>query len=419
MIELRGEWTNAAGRWKYSEIRTATTQEHHLQKGSGQYATSIGFIDVVFDFEGVVEGTKTAEWSEAKDNYGNYRDVWTPCEPVATTEILRWKMLVEVKIAPVGIGDVLRQLNLYATSLHGTSPPPNWMPYESRATSSLSSARLSTTGNNRLPRKEIRKKSDLRINEINELNEVSVGRISRQEVCANVTRLISLISLISIILIGFLNMVSAPLTNCSSRLEAGEAVAYPEWEMWASKSLSLQWLPRCTASCGIDVSWSDPCLLSVTAHPERDLVIPQKSNANRLPEWHWRVSIEFGAWAHRAIHRAQSLGAPLEESLKERYRIILAYLNELDPENGKRVVERAAAGPVVLPGNEMIAVLVNHARFGLCPKWEGWEALAAIDDEQEKQRENERIRSRERRRAAVVKPVASTSSRTASVVGMF
>jgi len=123
MIELRGEWTNAAGRWKYSGIRTATTQEHHLQKGSGQYATSIGFIDVVFDFEGVVEGTKTAEWSEAKDNYGNYRDVWTPCEPVATTEILRWKMLVEVKIAPVGIGDVLRQLNLYATYHDGGTTP--------------------------------------------------------------------------------------------------------------------------------------------------------------------------------------------------------------------------------------------------------------------------------------------------------
>lgn len=70
----------------------------------------------------------------------------------------------------------------------------------------------------------------------------------------------------------------------------------------------------------------------------------------------------------------------MEESLKERYRIILAYLNELNSSNESKVIERAAAGPVVLPGNEMIAVLVNHARFGLCPKWEGWEALAAIDD---------------------------------------
>lgn len=189
--------------------------------------------------------------------------------------------------------------------------------------------------------------------------------------------------------------------------------------MWASKSLSLLWLPRCESSA-VDVTWSSPMLAALDcAAPVFIPVVPQESKSNRLAEWFWRVDVHFGAWARRAVQRAQSLGAPLEESLKERYRIVLAYLDELDPSNGSRVVELAEAGPVSLPGREMIASLVNHARFGLCPKWDGWEALAAINDEEEKQRENERIRLREQRRAAALKTVASAPSRTASVVGMF
>ncbi len=241
----------------------------------------------------------------------------------------------------------------------------------------------------------------MRINEINELNEVSADRVSRQEVCVNVTRLISLISLISCFMIEFL------------MIEEIDSV-----EMWASKSLSLIWLPRCTV-IDVEASWSDPCLQSLTAHPEHALAAPQEPNTNRLPEWFWRVNVLFGAWAHRAFQRAAALGAPVEESLKERYRIVLAYLDELDPSNGSRVIERSTAGPVSLPGREMIAALVNHARFGLCPKWDGWEALAAIDEQEEQQRNEERIRSRERRAADALKPLASARSRTASVAGMF
>ncbi len=106
MMELRGEWTDEIGRWKYSKIRFATDQEFHLQKGKGQYATTIGFLDVVFDFEGTIEGTQTAEWSSRGT---------VPCEPVNATRNNHWRMLVEVKISPVSIGDVLRQLNLYST----------------------------------------------------------------------------------------------------------------------------------------------------------------------------------------------------------------------------------------------------------------------------------------------------------------
>ncbi len=152
--------------------------------------------------------------------------------------------------------------------------------------------------------------------------------------------------------------------------------------MWASKSLSLLWmrLPRCKSSA-VDVTWSSPMLaVPDCVTPMLFPVIPQEPKSNRLAEWFWRVDVQFGAWARRAVQRAQSLRAPLEESLKERYSIVLAYLDELDPANGSRVIEQAAAGPVSLSGREMIASLVNHARFGLCPKWDGWEALAAIDD---------------------------------------
>lgn len=128
MMELRGEWVNAFGRWKYTKVRFATTQEHHLQKGEGQYATSIGFIDVVFDFEGVVEGTQTANIARKPDESGFMRDVWIPCEPVAASETIRWKMLVEVKITPVSIGDVLRQLNLYTTYHKASEGVPEKMP---------------------------------------------------------------------------------------------------------------------------------------------------------------------------------------------------------------------------------------------------------------------------------------------------
>lgn len=221
--------------------------------------------------------------------------------------------------------------------------------------------------------------------------------------CVNVTRLISLISLIS----GY------PVKLMMMKEEMSSV------EMWASKSLSLLWLPRCTDSGGVEVSWSDPCLQTVAAHPEPAIVIPQEPNTNRLTEWYWRVSVKFGAWAHRAFQRAAALGAPVEESLEKRYRIVLAYLNELDSSNESKVIERAGAGPVELPGREMIAVLVNHARFGLCPKWEGWEALAAIDEQKEQQRNQELSRVREQRRAAAEKPVVSALSRTVSGAELF
>lgn len=80
--------------------------EFHLQKGEGQYATTVGFIDMVMRLK-----------YKSKDRYLVRRDGWESrfIKP-------EWKegdvtfggnIIIEVKTTPISIGDVLRQLVLY------------------------------------------------------------------------------------------------------------------------------------------------------------------------------------------------------------------------------------------------------------------------------------------------------------------
>lgn len=149
--------------------------------------------------------------------------------------------------------------------------------------------------------------------------------------------------------------------------------------MWASKSLSVRWLSRCD-------DWSNPCLQVAASPTSHDDVIPQPSDPNRVLEWHWRIDVLFGAWAYRALQRAEHLGARVEEGVQRRFRMILAYLDELEAGSSQRVIQRAAQGPVELPGAAMVSVLVGHARLGLCPRWAGWEKQAAIEESRETER---------------------------------
>jgi hypothetical protein len=75
----------------------AVRQEYHLQKGEGQYATTIGFIDVIAHARCSCKDKATAQ----------------PRMIYADT------FFVEVKINPVRIGDILRQMNLYRSYLKG------------------------------------------------------------------------------------------------------------------------------------------------------------------------------------------------------------------------------------------------------------------------------------------------------------
>ena len=132
--------------------------EHHLTKGEGQYKTTIGFLDGYF--EGWL-GIKTFPCRSAPpgcpdppvtkglenrntDEYRKYEDLlkrWieayqsSPLDEEATLW-LRKSFIVEVKIKPVPVGDIMRQLALYETYLtpqRSSSPrytitAPLWTP---------------------------------------------------------------------------------------------------------------------------------------------------------------------------------------------------------------------------------------------------------------------------------------------------
>ena len=153
----------------------------------------------------------------------------------------------------------------------------------------------------------------------------------------------------------------------------------PPFELWASTSLTLRWLPRCD-------NLNNPILLNPESLPE-----PAQSQKPNLPMWFWRVTIQFGAWVFWAIRRADSEGATVQEEERRGARIVRAYLEELDPD-GKPwdECERIASlGKPKLPGSEIRNQLVNLARFGFVPRWVGWEKHAQIDDDQRERRESE------------------------------
>jgi hypothetical protein len=73
-------------------MKGRATPEYHLQKGYGQYATTVGFLDVCYAF------TYSHEEGEARYH-------------------VTGGAFIEVKIAPTTVGDLLRQMNLYRAYL--------------------------------------------------------------------------------------------------------------------------------------------------------------------------------------------------------------------------------------------------------------------------------------------------------------
>jgi hypothetical protein len=150
----------------------------------------------------------------------------------------------------------------------------------------------------------------------------------------------------------------------------GGAADYRE-ELWASKNLDTIWLPRRD-------NWHDPCLQAVAPRASAEVVrtsAPQEGQGMASPLWFWRVSPTFGAWVCRAIRRADQSKAALPVHVPEAFRLIRAYLEEQDPCIWS-LVEQMSLDPVLLPGEELIRNAIEMARYGLVPKWEGWEKLA-------------------------------------------
>jgi hypothetical protein len=77
-------------------------QEYMLSKGDGQYKTTIGFIDVAAWFFCIGDQSKDYKGQPQFDNHG---------KPFYDHH--HYGIGLEVKIQPVGVGTILRQINLY------------------------------------------------------------------------------------------------------------------------------------------------------------------------------------------------------------------------------------------------------------------------------------------------------------------
>jgi hypothetical protein len=84
--------------------------EFVITKGEGKYKTTIGFIDLKIEYSRVVEA--------AKPDGSTYEDCWQMAN-----------LAIEVKVHPVPIGDVVRQINLYKQFVNDnlSEPLTGWL----------------------------------------------------------------------------------------------------------------------------------------------------------------------------------------------------------------------------------------------------------------------------------------------------
>lgn len=139
-----GSYKSESSAWdvtRSDDIVCSYVPEYHLTKGDGQYKTSIGFIDISLEFtrKYAIRQTSKVVWGESrymskrnfvsskipnavfKDSGDGWGNAVTPDEwvPVKDGEDVRqdigYRIFVEVKVAKIGIGDIIRQMKLYET----------------------------------------------------------------------------------------------------------------------------------------------------------------------------------------------------------------------------------------------------------------------------------------------------------------
>jgi hypothetical protein len=86
------------------DVSTVSKSEVVISKGEGRYRSTIGFLDLMIEWE--------ENATVPKDEHG-----W------ATRSLARGIVVVEVKINPIGIGDLLRQIGLYREYVGGNPTP--------------------------------------------------------------------------------------------------------------------------------------------------------------------------------------------------------------------------------------------------------------------------------------------------------
>ena len=166
---------------------------------------------------------------------------------------------------------------------------------------------------------------------------------------------------------------AASITNPADQLRcpAGRpSVDCEAHELWSSKGLTLLWNPP----SGLH----NPCLLG-TALPGAAQHPASQTDPRRKGgtlQWFWRVDLTFGAWVCRACRRAEHAKADLPAHERRAVVTVLNYLKELHP-GCLEGLEARALSPVVLPGSDIIPRAAELAKFGLGPRWDGWEKFVA------------------------------------------
>ena len=98
-------------------------REHEIAKGSGQYRTTVGFADLVLQLH-VQEHHREVRTRtrNVRDGRGNLK--WSEWSSVADqVDRLHEEVGVEVKVTPVAVSDVIRQVKLYRSY----SGVPTWV----------------------------------------------------------------------------------------------------------------------------------------------------------------------------------------------------------------------------------------------------------------------------------------------------
>jgi hypothetical protein len=82
--------------------------EVEISKGSGQYRTTVGFVDVLLT---AVLDIHQTNFPKRRISENGNQEPWPPCE--GFTRVCSARVAIEVKTSPLPVGDIVRQINLY------------------------------------------------------------------------------------------------------------------------------------------------------------------------------------------------------------------------------------------------------------------------------------------------------------------
>jgi hypothetical protein len=108
LVQLAGEWSRCG-------ITTWPSFEVPINKGDGQYQTTIGFLDAVllvevrYEFQGM---RRTCD-RRCQFNTQPVEQDWSPWTPFSKFNVDRFSVVLEIKTTKTSSAEILRQLGLY------------------------------------------------------------------------------------------------------------------------------------------------------------------------------------------------------------------------------------------------------------------------------------------------------------------